>query len=78
MAVCFFPCILGGSEVVADWCRGCSTSNDEWCVATSTYHTCMLRFSSGGDDRANRDIAGQVQQPYVPVPKHSEIDFESM
>lgn len=27
--------------------------------------------------KANR-IAGQVQQPYVPVPKHSEIDFESM
>ena len=28
--------------------------------------------------KANREIAGQVQQPYIPVPKHSELDFESM
>lgn len=36
--------------VIADWCRGCSTSNDEWCVATSTYHTCMfdVLFDVGG------------------------------
>lgn len=47
----FVSCVCGG-EVAADWCRGCSTSNDEWCVATSTYHTCMFDGLLGVGDKS--------------------------
>lgn len=38
--------------------QACPASDQEWCVAASTYHS-----------------SGQVQDPYVPVPNDSQLDF---